>query len=390
MNPYLARLVAVAQQPSRRIIGLMSGTSLDGLDVALCHCECHGAGLKTTLEHFATLPYSAEFRQRLRAISQPTVALQDVAILNADVARQHAEMVLVCLQSWQVAVAEVDLIASHGQTIWHAPRHQHQQADFPYHATLQIGDGDHLAALTGIITVADFRQKHVAHGFEGAPLAGYADQLLFASPTENRLLLNLGGIANFTYLPARPAAGSSLTTDTGPGNTLLDAVTRQYFPGREYDENGAIAASGTVHAVLLRELLNHPFFAAPLPKTTGPELFAPAYLHEAQLATGTSALPPADVLATLVELTATGVATAVQQCLPATEPPGATCYVSGGGSHNDALLQALERHLPTVRFAPIDALGIPADAKEAVLFAVLANETIAGNPDISLGKICLP
>ncbi|MFC6222903.1 anhydro-N-acetylmuramic acid kinase [Hymenobacter artigasi] len=390
MNPYLARLVAVAQQPGRRIIGLMSGTSLDGLDVALCHCEGHGAGLQTTLEHFATLPYSAEFQQRLRAISQPTVALQDVAILNAEVARQHAEMVLVCLQSWHVAAAEVDLIASHGQTIWHAPRHQHQQADFPYHATLQIGDGDHLAALTGIITVADFRQKHVAHGLEGAPLAGYADQLLFASPTENRLLLNLGGIANFTYLPAQPAAGPPLTTDTGPGNTLLDAVTRQHFPGREYDENGAIAASGTVHPALLRELLNHPFFAAPLPKTTGPELFAPAYLHEAQLVTGTSTLPPADVLATLVELTATGVATAVQQCFPSTEQPAATCYVSGGGSHNGALLQALERHLPDARFAPIDALGIPADAKEAVLFAVLANETIAGNPDISLGKICLP
>lgn len=390
MNPFLARLFALAQQPGRRIIGLMSGTSLDGLDVALCRCEGHGAGLQTTLEHFATLPYSAEFRQRLRAISQPTVALQDVTILNAEVARQHAEMVLVCLESWQVAVTEVDLIASHGQTIWHAPRHQHQQADFPHHATLQIGDGDHLAALTGIITVADFRQKHVAHGFEGAPLAGYADELLFASPTENRLLLNLGGIANFTYLPALPTAGQPLTTDTGPANTLLDAVTRQHFPGREYDENGAIAASGTVHPALLQELLSHPFFAAPLPKTTGPELFGPDYLREAQIKTGTTSLPPADVLATLVELTATGVAIAAQQCLPAAEKTNVACYVSGGGSHNGALLEALQRHMPAAHFAPIDALSIPADAKEAVLFAVLTNETIAGNPDISLGKICLP
>ncbi|GAB3852609.1 anhydro-N-acetylmuramic acid kinase [Hymenobacter terrigena] len=390
MNPYLARLFALAQQPSRRIIGLMSGTSLDGLDVALCRCEGHGAGMHATLEHFATLPYSSEFRQRLRAISQPNVALQDVTILNAEVARQHAEMVLVCLHSWQVAAAEVDLIASHGQTIWHAPRHQHQQARFPHHATLQIGDGDHLAALTGIITVTDFRQKHVAHGFEGAPLAGYADQLLFSSPNENRLLLNLGGIANFTYLPAQPVAGLPLTTDTGPGNTLLDAVTRRHFPGREYDENGTIAASGTVHTALLKELLSHSFFAAPLPKTTGPELFGPDYLHEAQIKTDTASLSPADVLATLVELTATGVASAVSQCLPEAERSNVACYVSGGGSHNGALLQALQRHLPTARFAPIDALGIPADAKEAVLFAVLANETMAGNPGISLGKICLP
>ncbi|MGY3089244.1 anhydro-N-acetylmuramic acid kinase [Hymenobacter sp. UYAg731] len=390
MNPYLARLFTLAQQPGRRIIGLMSGTSLDGLDVALCRCVGHGAQLQTALEHFATLPYSAEFRQRLRAISQPAVALQDVTILNAEVARQHAEMLLVCLQSWQVAAAEVDLIASHGQTIWHAPRHQHQQPGFPYHATLQIGDGDHLAALTGIITVADFRQKHVANGFEGAPLAGYADQLLFSSPTENRLLLNLGGIANFTYLPAQPAVGLPLTTDTGPGNTLLDAVTRQHFPGREYDENGAIAASGTIHAALLQELLSHPFFAAPLPKTTGPELFGPDYLHEAQHQTGTSSLPPADVLATLVELTASGVAMAARQCRTAAGNDSVACYVSGGGSHNATLLQALQRHLPTARFAPIDTLGIPADAKEAVLFAVLANETVAGSPSISLGKICLP
>ena len=390
MNPFLARLATVAQQPSRRIIGLMSGTSLDGLDVALCRCEGRGAGLQITLEHFATLPYSAGFRQRLRAVSQPTVALQDVAILNAEVARQHAEMVLVCLQSWQVAPAQVDLIASHGQTIWHAPRHQHQQADFPHHATLQIGDGDHLAALTGIITVADFRQKHVAHGLEGAPLAGYADELLFSCPTENRLLLNLGGIANFTYLPARPAAGPPFTTDTGPGNTLLDDVTRRHFPNREYDENGAIAASGTVHPALLRKLLSHPFFAAQLPKTTGPELFGPDYLHEAQIETGTAALPPCDVLATLVELTATGVAMAAHACLTGAENSDVACYVSGGGSHNGALLQALRQHLPTIRFAAIDALGVPADAKEAVLFAVLANETIAGSPDISLGKICLP
>jgi anhydro-N-acetylmuramic acid kinase len=390
VNPLLVRLGSLAQKPSRRIIGLMSGTSLDGLDVALCCCEGHGPALRTTLEQFATIPYSEELRARLRAISQPTVALQDLTILHADVARHHAALVLDCLRTWQISPADVDLIASHGQTIWHAPRHQHQQAAFPHHATLQIGDGDHLATLTGIITVADFRQKHVAHGFEGAPLAGYADQLLFSSLTENRLLLNLGGIANFTYLPAQSGSDLSITTDTGPGNTLLDAVTRRRFPGQQFDENGAIAASGTVHPGLLAELVAHPFFAASLPKTTGPELFGTDYLDAAQRRTGTPTLSPADVLATLVELSATGVALAAQQCLAAATLAGAACYVSGGGSHNATLLAALQRHLPTVRFAPIDALGIPADAKEAVLFAVLANETVAGSPAISLGKICLP
>ncbi|WP_210521760.1 anhydro-N-acetylmuramic acid kinase [Hymenobacter terricola] len=390
MNPHLVRLCAIGQQPARRIIGLMSGTSLDGLDVALCHCQGHGAELRVKLENFATIPYDAELQLRLRAISQPSVALQDLTVLNAEIGRRHAATVLACLESWHIAPAEIDLVASHGQTIWHAPAHQHQRADFTHHATLQIGDGDHLAALTGIITVADFRQKHIAHGHEGAPLAGYADKLLFAVPTENRLLLNLGGIGNFTYLPAVPAPGLPLTTDTGPANTLLDAVTRQHFPGLLYDENGAIAASGTVQQGLLHELLAHPFFAAALPKTTGPELFGMEYLQAAQARAHATTLPPADVLATLVELSAAGVAQAVRQCLTEAELANVVVYASGGGSCNPVLLAAIERRLPVARFAFIDELGIPAEAKEAVLFAVLANETVAGNPDLSLGKICLP
>jgi anhydro-N-acetylmuramic acid kinase len=387
MNLHLTRLCALARQPARRIIGLMSGTSLDGLDVALCYCEGHGESLRVRLEQFVTRPYPADFRQRLRRISQPEVSLADLTVLNAEVARHHAAAVLDCLSSWQIAASEIDLLASHGQTIWHSPQHQRPGSAFPHHATLQIGDGDHLAALTGIITVADFRQKHVAHGFEGAPLAGYADQLLFAKPGEHRLLLNLGGIANFTYLPARPAPGPALTTDTGPANTLLDAVTRQHFPGRSYDENGALAAQGTPHPGLLRELLRHPFFAAPLPKTTGPELFNLAYVQAAQQRTHTEHIAPTDLLATLVGLTATSVAQAAQSCLGSSP---IHVFVSGGGSHNEALMHALRRQLPAATFSGTDALGIPADAKEAVLFAVLANETVAGTPEISLGKLCLP
>ena len=385
MNPHLVHLAALAQKPSRRIIGLMSGTSLDGLDVAVCECQGVGTTLRVKLEHFRTLPYPADFRQRLRAISQPLVSLEELTILNTEVARYHAQAVLACLADWNIAPTEVDLLASHGQTIWHSPQHQRPGHAFAHHATLQIGDGDHLAALTGIITVADFRQKHVAHGHEGAPLAGYADQLLFAKPGENRFLLNLGGIANFTFLSAdgRPA----LTTDTGPANTLLDAVVRQHFPDCSYDENGALAAQGTPHSALLAELLAHPFFAAPLPKTTGPELFNLAYLQAAQQQTSTEHLLPADLLATLVELTAASIAAAVQPLAGATP---AHLFLSGGGSHNAALLVALQRHLPQAYFAKTEVLGIPADAKEAILFAVLANETVAGQPAISLGKICLP
>ncbi|RZK47497.1 MAG: anhydro-N-acetylmuramic acid kinase, partial [Hymenobacter sp.] len=263
MNAQLTKLLEIASQPSRRIVGLMSGTSLDGLDVALCRCTGHGATLEVVLEQFATVPYEAELQQRLRAISQPTVQLQEVVVLHAEVARRHAATVLACLAQWVVAPAEVDVLASHGQTIWHAPRHQHRRAEFGHHATLQIGDGDHLARLTGIVTLSDFRQKHVADGGEGAPLAPFADELLFRQPGVNRLLLNLGGIANFTFLPAD--GGPAQATDTGPANTLLDHVVRQHYPDKNYDAGGYLAAQGQPHAGLLAALLSHPFFAQAFP-----------------------------------------------------------------------------------------------------------------------------
>ena len=402
MNQYLARLHQLASQPSRRIVGLMSGTSLDGLDVALCRLEGHGAGTKLTLEHFQTVPYDEDTKQRIREVfARDTVRLEYLTLLSAWLGKLHAQMVLDCLLNWHIASDAVDLIASHGQTIYHAPRHQHQRPDFDLNATLQIGDGDHVAVGTGIITVSDFRQKHVAAGGEGAPLAVYGDFLLLSSPAEERLLLNLGGIANFTYLPrADGDARAAFSTDTGPGNTLLDATVRAHRPGLAYDADGRLALAGRVHASLLAELLAHPFFAAPLPKTTGPELFGAAYLAAAQQRTATQDLPLEDLLATLAELSAVGVARAVQLAFSPHAAPIAV-YASGGGAHNPALMQALARHLPGTRFARTDELGVPGDAKEAILFAVLANEAVAGTPvaigagrqrvpAVGMGKVSFP
>ncbi|GAB2770459.1 anhydro-N-acetylmuramic acid kinase [Hymenobacter luteus] len=385
MNPYLVRLAQLAQQPSRRVIGLMSGTSLDGLDVALCRLHGHGLATRLELEEFTTVPYSADMRHRIRQVfARPQVSLEYLTLLHAWLGRTHGTMVAACLEQWQVAPAAVDLIASHGQTVYHAPHHQHQHPDFPLNATLQLGDADHLAVHTGIITVSDFRQKHVAAGGEGAPLAAYGDYLLLSSPDEERLLLNLGGIANFTYLPrAGQDAHTVFSTDTGPGNTLLDATVRTHFPTLAYDANGQLAAAGRAHAGLLATLLNHPFFESNLPKTTGPELFSVAYLQQAQQRSATPALGPEDLLATLTEFSALGVARAVRQAFGA--QPKLSIYVSGGGAHNPTLLAALRRHLPGCRFATTQALGLLPDAKEAVLFAVLANEAVAGTP-ISLGS----
>ena len=398
----MRRLAQLAQQPSRRIIGLMSGTSLDGLDVALCRLHGHGTATRLELEHFATVPYDDDVRRRIRQVfAREQVSLEYLTLLNPWLGRLHAEMVLACLRAWQVPPAEVDLIASHGQTIFHAPAHQHRHPDFEgLNATLQLGDADHLAVATGIITLSDFRQKHVAGGGEGAPLAVYGDYLLLSSPTEERLLLNLGGIANFTYLPlAGAAATTAFSTDTGPGNTLLDATVRAHLPHLSYDEDGRLAAAGHVHPALLAALLDHPFFGAELPKTTGPELFGPAYLHAAQTQTNTLTLPLPDLLATLVELSAIGVARAAHQAFG--PQPVLAVYVSGGGAHNPTLLAALQRQLPACRFTSTATLGVLPDAKEAILFALLANETVAGSPislgagrqripAVRLGKISLP
>jgi anhydro-N-acetylmuramic acid kinase len=401
MNANIARLAAIAAQPARRIVGLMSGTSLDGLDVALCHLVGHGAGTRLTLERFATVPYDEDTRQRIREVfAREQVSLEYLTLLHAWLGRLHASLVNDCLAAWEVAPAAVDLVASHGQTVYHAPQHQHQRPEYTHHATLQLGDGDHVAVGTGIITLSDFRQKHVAAGGEGAPLATYGDYLLLSSPTEARLLLNLGGIANFTYLPlAGTDATAAFSTDTGPGNTLLDALVRQHRPPLLYDEGGRLALAGQPHPALLAALQAHPFFAAPLPKTTGPELFGAAYLAAAQTTSGTEKLPLEDVLATLIELSAGGVARAVR--LAFGNEPVPPVYLSGGGAHNPALVAALRRHLPGAVFSTTDALGVPPDAKEAILFAVLANEAVAGQPvaigagrqrvpAVSLGKVSWP
>ncbi|MBC6992034.1 anhydro-N-acetylmuramic acid kinase [Hymenobacter sp. BT491] len=398
MNPNLQHLFAVAQQPERRIIGLMSGTSLDGLDVALCRFSGHGMATKVQVERFATVPYAAEVKEQVREVfAKSHIDFELLCVLNPWVALLQADMVLACLREWNIAPTEVDCIASHGQTVFHAPRSQQVRAGFP-NATLQIGDGDHMAVRTGILTLSDFRQKHVAAGGEGAPLAVYGDYLLFSKAGQDRILLNMGGIANFTFLPGSLALDAIFSTDVGPGNTLLDAFTQRHFPGKSYDENGALASQGQASEPLLQALLAHPFFAAEFPKTTGPELFSPAYVEQAQQRSNTTALPPTDLLATLTQFTAAGIVQAVHRCFAAGTAPGVAIYASGGGMHNALLMSILQKQLPMCTFHTTADLGIHPDAKEAVLFATLANESIAGDPAafgqgragipaVSMGKI---
>ncbi|TAE34075.1 MAG: anhydro-N-acetylmuramic acid kinase [Cytophagales bacterium] len=398
MNPQIQQLYAIAQKPERRIIGLMSGTSLDGLDVALCRISGSGPATKVRIEHFQTVSYTDDLKERIRAVfAKSQVDFEHLCLLNPYIGRLHGQMVSDCLCNWGVDPQQVDIVASHGQTVFHAPRTQHGKPDYP-NATLQIGDGDHVAAETGIITLSDFRQKHVAHGGEGAPLAVYGDYFVFSAIGENRLLLNMGGIANFTYLPADGDASTVFTTDTGPGNTLLDAYARQFL-NQPYDADGQLAAAGTVCGPLLDALKQNAFFAAPFPKTTGPEVFNPAYVERAQQASQTTHLAPADLMATLARFSAETIAEAMQRVI---QPDQAyAIYMSGGGAHNPVLTGHLRELLPhTCTFARTDDLGIAGDAKEAVLFAVLANEALSGGgtnfgnrqgvPSVTMGKISFP
>jgi anhydro-N-acetylmuramic acid kinase len=401
MNPNVLALHHIAQKPTRHIIGLMSGTSLDGLDVALCAVSGAGDSTQVKLLNFRTCDYSDEIKQQIRKVfAKKTVDFQHLCLLNAWLGTLHADMVLDCLQHWQLAPSQVDLIASHGQTVMHAPKTLHGQADFS-NATLQIGDGDHIAVKTGVITVSDFRQKHVAAGGEGAPLAVYGDYFIFSSPQQNRIMLNMGGVANFTYLPASMRPEEVFVTDTGTGNTLIDAVTRLHFPAMAFDKDAALARQGQVHLPLLVALKDHAFFGQGFPKTTGPELFGLDYLRAAQQVSGSTQLGVHDVLATLTRFSAETIAQAVQACVAQAGLVISNfhIYLSGGGMHNPLLVDGLKSLLPCP-FSNTDALGIAGDAKEAVLFAVLANETLCGGasdfgtrrgiPSVALGKISFP
>ncbi|KUJ62006.1 anhydro-N-acetylmuramic acid kinase [Flavobacteriaceae bacterium CRH] len=401
MNKNITTLYQIAQKETRKIIGLMSGTSLDGLDIALCAISGAGENTAVKILEFETINYTETVKTEIRKVfAQKTIDFQHFALLNEWIGILHANMVNDCLQKWDIPAQEIDLIASHGQTVLHAPKFLHQQEKFP-NATLQIGDGDHIAVKTGIITLSDFRQKHVAAGGEGAPLAVYGDYILFSKKGENRIMLNMGGIANFTYLPASLKAEEVFVTDTGTANTLIDIFTKHYFPEKSYDKDAEIAQKGTINTQLLSELKNDAFFRKSFPKTIGQELFNFDFVQNVLSKTNLENISAPDLLATLTRLSAETIAEAIQFVVKngSNQHEDFKIYMSGGGTNNPLLVKYLKELLP-FEFYKSDDLGILSDAKEAVLFAILANETVAGGdynfgtnkgiPSVTMGKISFP
>jgi anhydro-N-acetylmuramic acid kinase len=341
-------------------IGLMSGTSLDGMDAALV--RFHGP-THADLIDFVTRPYTdderAELRHALAGGDAPSLAR-----LHVRLAEWAAEAVEAVLVQARVPASELALIAFHGQTIWHEPPT----------VTWQLGEPAVLAERFGVRVVSNFRARDLAAGGQGAPLVPMADVLLFASPASPRVLLNLGGMANLTYVPRRSQEDGVLAFDTGPGVAIVDGVARQVDRRRSYDRDGLIAAQGTVDETVLAELLADPFFSAPPPKSTGRERFGDAYaaaLH--------ARVPGADGVATAVELTARSVAAAVADWTPA----GTEVVASGGGCHPPGPMATLERRLAASgghALCRFDDLFFPGDAKEAVAFALLGYLTLHGQP----------
>lgn len=392
----ISNLQSIANKPVRNIIGLMSGTSMDGLDIAVCQVSGTGRNTSVTVKYFETVVYESSLKDKIfRIFAKKDIDFVHLCQLHAFLGTFYASNIIRILRYLNIQPSDIDLIASHGQTVQHVPQHS---LFYPFPSTFQIADGDHIAQKTGIITLSDFRQKHIAAGGEGAPLAMYGDILLFSGTKTDRILLNLGGISNFTYLPVTSKMIS--TTDTGPANTLIDQYCQKYL-NISFDHNGDIAQRGKIIQELLHSLKKHDFFNQEIPKSTGQEMFNLLWVEKIISETNMLHAEPEDIISTLTQLTVDTVVEAVIK-LTGNTKTNIEMFVSGGGAHNKTMMNRMSAQLSGVTIKPFEDLGIHPDAKEAVLFAVLANECIAGDfsllqeclppgmPKVSFGKISLP
>lgn len=340
-------------------IGLISGTSMDGVDCALVDCT----GNSPVVIDFNTTEFAPDLKQRLLHLTtNQGFDMRALGNADIDVAKFFAQSVNGLLAAHKLKPSDVTAIGSHGQTVWHEPPQRAARNPF----TLQIGDPNTLAEHTGITVVADFRRKDIAAGGQGAPLVPALHRELFNSTAVDRIVLNLGGIANITLL--RKDGGPCVGLDTGPASVLLDAWIKRHR-GQDFDENGAWAASGHVNAKLLRALLDEPYFRMPAPKSTGREFLNVDWLD--QKLAGLAAIAPADVQATLLEFTVQTVCAEVERLLSKGE-----VIVCGGGARNGAMLERLQHVLPSFMLRTSTELGIHADCVEAVAFAWMAKKTL--------------
>lgn len=366
---------ARSKRAAMRVAGLMSGTSLDGIDVAIVDIEGRGWGQRIRTVAFQTTPYPERVRQAILGVSNTRTHTAAIARLNFLLGELYAEALIRTARKSGVPLDSIQLIGSHGQTIYH----QGVPARFlgrPIASTLQIGEAAVLAERTGIPVVADFRPRDMAAGGRGAPLVPYVDYLLFRHPKLGRVALNIGGIANLTAIPAGGRPEDVIAFDTGPGNMVIDALAQRYTRGRwKCDRDGRLARRGRLNRALLHRLLSAPYYRQPPPKSAGREQYGAEFLRRLLR----SRVRPHDLIATATVLTAATIAIGIERFVrPRMRVDDV--IVSGGGAHNPQILGQLAALLPGVNLISSGDLGVDVDAKEAIAFAVLAYQSWHGHP----------
>ncbi|UFJ40829.1 anhydro-N-acetylmuramic acid kinase [Brevibacillus humidisoli] len=388
------------------LVGLMSGTSLDGVDAALVsiHTDAAGEIEKTTLQAFHYVPYGEELRKRLLALCNlDTARLDELVVAHFGLAEWYAYAVRQLLEQAGVSSDQVDAVCVHGQTVWHiagTTPFPGPQGEMPVRASLQIGELSTLAERIGIPVIGNFRARDLAAGGEGAPLVPYADLILFRDPQKGRLLQNIGGIGNVTVIPAAAGLDQIYAFDTGPGNMLIDELVNRETGGRErFDASGRIASAGRVCEELLHQFLQDEYYQMPPPKSTGREVYGRGFADRFVSEGEKLQLAFADLIATATALTARTITDAYRQhVFPQVNIK--EVIVSGGGAHNLTLLEMMRRDLPSdVTLTTTAEYGVPDDAKEAVAFAILGHETLMDRPSnvpsvtgasrpVILGNVC--
>jgi len=372
------RLLDLHRQSPRTVVGLMSGTSLDGVDAALVQLDSSGLDLSMTPEAFVRVPYPQSLRELIRQNTIPDASsVRDLTRLDARIPETYAEAVDRVCRKAGVGLDSLDLVGAHGQTVCHLPEPA-SCAGAEVRATLQLANPSTLATRLVVPVVGNFRAADLALGGQGAPLVPYFDYVTFTDADENRGLLNLGGIANLTVLPADGAPEDVQAFDTGPANMVIDALADRLVDA-PMDEDGRHAASGTPDHDLLADLLNGDYFRREPPKSTGRDDFGPDYVDRLLGAARSRGLSPEDTMATATLLTAASVYQAYAQYVRA-EQPIDVLIASGGGVHNDTLMRMLEDAFAPIPVRTVADDGIDPDAKEALCFAVLAHETVNGVP----------